>query len=68
MRGTLLLLLIASIVAILTRRLHVPYSVGLVAAGMAVALLPFAPKISLTRELIFTGLLPPLIFEAAFYA
>ena len=66
-KSAVLLLLIAAVVAILTRRLHLPYSVGLVAAGMGVALLPFAPKLSLTRELIFTGLLPPLIFEAAFY-
>lgn len=34
---------------------------------MGLALLPFSPKMSLTRELIFTGLLPPLIFEAAFH-
>ncbi|MGD0500776.1 MAG: sodium:proton antiporter [Bryobacteraceae bacterium] len=66
-KGVVLLLLIAAVVAILTRRLRLPYSVGLVAAGMGVALLPFAPKMSLTRDLIFTGLLPPLIFEAAFY-
>jgi CPA1 family monovalent cation:H+ antiporter len=66
-KEAVLLLLIGSIVAIVTRRLKLPYSVGLVAAGMAVALLPFIPKIELTEELIFTGLLPPLLFEAAFY-
>ena len=63
--GTLLLL-IAAVVAMLTRRLRLPYSVGLVAAGIVLAILPFAPKISLTKELIFTALLPPLLFEAAF--
>jgi CPA1 family monovalent cation:H+ antiporter len=62
-----LLLLIAAVVAMLTRRLHLPYSVGLVAAGIILAILPFAPKVSLTKELIFTALLPPLLFEAAFY-
>jgi monovalent cation:H+ antiporter, CPA1 family len=62
-----LLLLIAAVVAILARRLRVPYSVGLVAAGISLALLPFAPKIELTSDLIFKVLLPPLIFEAAFY-
>lgn len=65
-RGVLLLL-IAAVVAILTRRLRLPYSVGLVAAGMGIALVPHAPVVSLTKELVFTGLLPPLIFEAAFY-
>jgi CPA1 family monovalent cation:H+ antiporter len=62
-----LLLLIAAVVAILTRRLHLPYSVGLVAAGIGLALLPFAPKVSFTKEFIFTALLPPLLFEAAFH-
>jgi len=66
-REALLLLLIAALVAMVTRRLKLPYAVGLVAAGIGVALLPFAPKIALTKDLIFTGLLPPLLFEAAFY-
>ena len=61
-----LLLLIAAVVAMLTRRVRLPYSVGLVAAGIFLALLPFAPKVSLTKDLIFTALLPPLLFEAAF--
>ena len=65
--GALLLLLIAAVVAMLTRRLRLPYSVGLVAAGMALAMLPLSLKITLTKELIFDTLLPPLIFEAAFY-
>jgi CPA1 family monovalent cation:H+ antiporter len=64
--GTLLLL-IAAVVAMLTRRLHLPYSVGLVVAGIALAILPFAPNVSLTKDLLFTVLLPPLLFEAAFY-
>ena len=61
------LLLIAAVVAMLTRRLRLPYSVGLVAAGILLAVLPFAPRVNLTKDLIFTGLLPPLLFEAAFY-
>jgi monovalent cation:H+ antiporter, CPA1 family len=64
--GTLLLL-IAAVVAMLTRRLHLPYSAGLVAAGIFFATLPFAPRITLTKDLIFTALLPPLLFEAALY-
>ena len=60
------LLLIAAIVAILSRRLRLPYATGLVAAGMGLSLLPFAPAINITKDLIFTVLLPPLIFEAAF--
>jgi CPA1 family monovalent cation:H+ antiporter len=62
-----LLLLIAAVVAIVTRRLRLPYSVGLVGAGIILALLPFAPTVTLTKNLIFTALLPPLLFEAALY-
>lgn len=62
-----ILLLIAAVVAMLARRLHVPYSIGLVIAGISLALFPFSPHIQLTKELIFTAFLPPLIFEAAFH-
>jgi CPA1 family monovalent cation:H+ antiporter len=62
-----LLLLIAAVVAMLARRFRLPYSVGLVFAGIVLALLPFAPNIQLTKALIFNAFLPPLIFEAAFY-
>ena len=62
-----LLLLLAAVVAMLTRRLRLPYSVGLVVAGIRLAALPFAPSVHLTKDLIFTVLLPPLLFEAAFY-
>ena len=58
-------LLIASLVAIVSRRLHLPYSVGLVVAGIALALLPSGVKVPLTRDLIFNVFLPPLVFEAA---
>lgn len=60
------LLLIAAVVAMLTRRLRLPYSVGLVVAGIVMAFLPFSPHVSLTKDLLFDALLPPLIFEAAF--
>jgi len=61
------LLLIAAVVAMLTRRLRLPYSVGLVAAGIVLTLLPFSLDVTLTKDLLFAALLPPLIFEAAFY-
>ncbi|HXI23814.1 MAG TPA: sodium:proton antiporter [Pyrinomonadaceae bacterium] len=60
-----ILLLIAALVAMLARRLNIPYSIGLVFAGVGLALLPFTPHIELTKELLFTAFLPPLVFEAA---
>lgn len=60
-----LLLLLASLVAMVSRRAKLPYSVALVAAGAALALLPTSPTLPLSRDLIFNVFLPPLIFEAA---
>ncbi len=60
------LLLIAAVVSMIARRLRLPYTVGLVAAGLLLAVFPQTLKLELTKELIFTALLPPLIFEAAF--
>ncbi len=59
------LFLTAILVAIGAQRLRLPYSIGLVAAGLGIALV--APGIAppLTRELIYFILLPPLVFEAA---
>ena len=59
------LLLVACLIAMVSRKLGLPYSAGLVAAGLLIALIPNAPKFTLSRDLIFNILLPPLVFEAA---
>ena len=59
------LLLVACLIAIVSRQSGFPYSVGLVAAGLLIALLPNGPRLGLSRDLIFDVFLPPLIFEAA---
>jgi CPA1 family monovalent cation:H+ antiporter len=61
------LLSIAAVVAMLSRRLRLPYSVGLVAAGIGLALLRLSPRVQLTKDLLFDAFLPPLIFEAALF-
>src|SRR5215212_479970 len=60
-----ILLMVACLIAMLTRRLGLPYIVGLVVAGFLIALLPNSPDVPLSRDLIFNILLPPLVFEAA---
>ena len=61
-----ILLLIASIVAIVARRFRLPYTVGLVLIGLLLSLLsPVAIKIS--PQIILALLVPPLVFEAAFH-
>lgn len=64
-----LLLLVSALVAMLVRRLHMPYSVGLVIAGISLSFLASArfPDIPLNKDFIYDVLLPPLIFEAAFH-
>jgi CPA1 family monovalent cation:H+ antiporter len=60
------LLLIASLVAIVVRRLQVPYTVALVVVGLL--LTTQSPlRVELTPELILALLVPPLVFEAAFH-
>ena len=58
-------LAVAMIVAIVARRLRLPYTVGLVVVGAGVTLTrpDFGPH--LTHEVIFDLILPPLLFEAA---
>lgn len=63
------LLLVSALMAMLVRRLHMPYSVGLVIAGIALSLVASSrfPAIPLNEDFIYNVLLPPLIFEAAFH-
>jgi CPA1 family monovalent cation:H+ antiporter len=63
--GTTALLTAAILVALLTRFLKLPYTVGLVIAGTGMALLHVDTGIQLSHGLIFTVILPPLLFEAA---
>jgi len=61
------LLLVAALVAMIAHRVRIPYTVVLVVAGITLSFLSLAPEIDLSRELIFTVLLPPLIFEATLF-
>src|SRR5581483_1049449 len=60
-----LYLFVAAVVSMACRRIKLPYTVGLTAAGIVLAFLPEVEIPNLTKELIFGFLLPPLIFEAA---
>src|SRR5262249_36221209 len=61
----ILLLLVASIVAVVVRRLRVPYTVSLVVAGVLITS-AWPIRLELTSELILAVFVPPLVFEAAF--
>ena len=61
------LLLVVCLIAMIGRRLRLPYTVGLVASGALLSATGLLSGVALTQELIFSAFLPPLIFEAAFY-
>ena len=60
----LLLLAVMVIVAVLARRINIAPSILLVIAGIALALVPGVPRITLAPELVLLGILPPLIYSA----
>ena len=63
--STVGLLVVAIMVALIARRLALPYTVGLVATGIGLA--PFSAQLGplLSRDLIYLVILPPLLFDAA---
>src|ERR1700733_13706124 len=62
---TISLLGVAILVAMLARRLLLPYTVGLVVTGVGLAASRLETGAMLTHDFIFDVLLPPLLFEAA---
>lgn len=62
-----LLFAVAAAVAIVSRRLRVPYTAALVLAGLALGPLHLLHPPDLTRRLLFAVFLPGLLFEAALH-
>jgi CPA1 family monovalent cation:H+ antiporter len=56
---------VAVIVAIIARRVHLPYTVGLVFTGIGLAVGGLETGAMLTHDFIFDVVLPPLLFESA---
>ncbi|MGH9645887.1 MAG: Na+/H+ antiporter, partial [Bryobacteraceae bacterium] len=61
----LILLLFVVVFALLARKLQTPYPIVLVIAGLILSLVPGTPRIQLNPKLIFTVVLPPLLYAAA---
>lgn len=59
------LLLISIAVAVAVKYVQIPYTIPLVIVGLMVGLIEAFPPIELTEEIVFTLLLPPLLFEGA---
>src|SRR5437016_11078263 len=56
-----------AVLAIVARRIRVPYPILLTIGGVILALIPGLPEIHLEPELVFSLFLPPLIYPAAVY-
>lgn len=64
-RDLVLFLLIALTVILVTRRLAVPYTLGLVVVGLLLSLFGLLPEAQLTPQLVLFVFLPALLFEGA---
>jgi CPA1 family monovalent cation:H+ antiporter len=58
---------VATAIALLARRLKLPYTVALVVAGLALGSARALDAPHLTKELLYSVFLPGLLFEAAFH-
>jgi CPA1 family monovalent cation:H+ antiporter len=56
-----------ALLAIVARRIRIPYPILLTIGGVILALIPGLPAIHLEPELVFNLFLPPLIYPAAVY-
>jgi CPA1 family monovalent cation:H+ antiporter len=67
--GLVALTLIVAVAAMLALApaLRVPYPILLVLGGLGIALVPGMPELELEPELVFYGVLPPLLYGAAFF-
>jgi CPA1 family monovalent cation:H+ antiporter len=64
-----LLAMLAAITALtaLAPAIRVPYPILLVVGGLALGFIPGVPELTLPPELVLVGVLPPLLYSAAFF-
>src|SRR6266702_2592654 len=63
----LICLVAVALLAIIARKIRVPYPILLTIGGVGLALVPGLPAIQLDPELVFDLFLPPLLYPAAVY-
>src|SRR5712664_1325004 len=61
------LLLAVAVLALLARKLSIPYPILFVVGGLLIGLIPELPKARLSPDLVFLFFLPPLLFPAALF-
>ena len=53
--------------AVVAKKLAIPYPIILVVGGLLLSLIPRAPRVTLDPNIVFLVILPPLLFSAAFH-
>src|SRR5207244_9426971 len=68
--GIVVVGLLAAVAAMLALAptLRIPFPILLVLGGLAIGLVPGMPNVELNPKLIFFGVLPPLLYGAAFFS
>ena len=61
------LLLAVAVLALVARKLTIPYPILFVVGGLLLGLIPKLPKVRLDPELVFLFVLPPLLYPAALF-
>jgi len=61
------LLLTVAVLAMLARKLHIPYPILFVIGGLLLGWIPGLPNVTLNPDLVFLFCLPPLLFPAALF-
>src|SRR5438445_9449483 len=61
------LLVAVGTLALLSRKIPVPYPILLVLGGLLLGLIPGLPPVHLSPELVFLVFLPPLLYPAALF-
>jgi CPA1 family monovalent cation:H+ antiporter len=61
------MLLAVAVLALIARRLHIPYPILFVIGGLLLGLIPGVPRVHLNPELVFLFCLPPLLYPAALF-
>lgn len=62
-----ILLTIACAVSVLVEWMKQPYTIALVLVGLVIAILKLTPHVIITHDVIFTIILPPLLFHGALH-
>ena len=60
------LLLVVALLAVLSRRIGIPYPILMTVGGLLLGLVPGLPRIELAPEIVFLLFLPPILFSAAY--